>query len=619
MGTVWRRLRSLLGRSRREAELREELAFHLEEEAEERQAQGLSSQEAEYAARRSLGNELRVKEETRAAWGFVFLETVLQDVRLTARSLRKNPGFSIVAILILGLGIGASTAVFSVMNAVMLKPLAFRDPNSIVALSSLWKDTDGHGPVSLPDFEDWRAQSTSFEALAYYDTGESAVSIGPGAQFADVAAASSELFRILGVEPLVGRVFRQEEAAPGSNGAAIIGYAFWQREFGGGRSVLGKTIRIAGHPLSIVGVMPMGFHFPDKTQIWIPSQTVFRDLRPNRGGNNYLSVGRLKAGVNLKRAQAEMTLIGNRLARQYPGTNTGKNVAVVRLGEEMVRGLPTMLYVLLAGVCLLLLISCGNVANLLLAKAATRTRELGVRVALGAARGRIVRQLVTESLVLGIASGVVGLVLAKLGTSALVALGPADIPRLEETGIDTTVLAFEAVLTLFACVLFGLTPALQASRLDVNRALKQAGTRGLEYVGSTLRSALVVAEVAFSVVLLTGAGLLIRSYSELNRVALGFETRQVAVMETGNSTTSREEAQRVVRVYQTLLAEIAGIPGVISVGATRVPPGQVESDGAYEVDGAVARGLSAGSPQAVGSSRVDLQACKLEYSIVSPK
>jgi predicted permease len=260
----------------------------------------------------------------------------------------------------------------------------------------------------------------------------------------------------------------------------------------------------------------------------------------------------------------------------------------------------------LGAVVLLLLISCGNVANLLLAKAATRTRELGVRAALGAGRGRIVRQLITESVVLGTASGLLGLVIAKSGIAALVALAPANIPRMEETGIHPAVLAFASAVTFLACLLFGLVPALRTTRVDVNHALKQSGTRGANGVGSAFRQGLVAAEVALSVVLLTGAGLLIRSFADLSNVALGFETRRVLVMETSNPSPDEAEAKRAVRTYQSLLEQAAGIPGIVAIGATRIPPGQTGSDGAYEVDQAAAAGqLSVRSPQAV-------------YSIVSP-
>lgn len=606
MRPAWRKLRFLIARSRRESELRDELAFHLDQETEDQREAGLPPLEARHAARRSLGNMGRVAEETRAAWGFSFLETLLQDVRIAVRDLRRNVGFSMAAIVILGLGIGASTAVFSVVNAVILKPLAFPHPDRVVALRSLWEKTGEHGPVSIPDFEDWRSGNSSFDSMAYYSGGETAIGVETSAQFARVTLASKDFFRVFEMAPALGRAFRAEETASGSGGAAIVSDSFWRARLGGSPAALGKTVRIAGHVLPIVGIMPAGFQFPDKTEIWIPSDTVFRIINPNRGGHNYFAVGRLKTGIRVRDAQAEMSVIGKRLERRYPGTNGEKNVAVTPLGEEMVRGVTTMLYLLLGAVLLLMLISSGNVANLLLAKAAGRTREMGVRAALGAGRGRIIRQLATESLVLGAASGLAGLAVANFGILALVSLAPATVPRLEATGIDHAVLAFATILTLFACVLFGLVPALRVAGADVSQALQQAGFRGPRGVRSGLRRAFVIIEIAFSVVLLTGAGLLIRSFSELSNTALGFETRQVLVMETTEPVPDLEGAQRVVRGYKTLLDQISGIPGVVAAGADRIPPGRVLSSGAYSVDQEAAAGkLSVESPQAA-------------YSIVSP-
>ncbi len=599
---MWKKLRNLIGRSRQEAELDEELAFHLDEEAEERAAAGLPSEEARFAARRDLGNLARVKEETRESWGLHFLETAWQDLRIAARSLRRNPGFSVAAILILGLGIGASTAVFSVVNAVILKPLAFRDPDRIVALRSLWKESGAHGQVSILDFRDWQSQSHAFDALAYYSGGEDAVSVASGGQFAQIASVSGDFFRTLGVAPAEGRLFTAAETARGSEGAVIISDGFWHANFGGDPAALGKTVRIADHAFPIVGIMPPGFAYPDRSEVWIPSDTAFGLGYLNRGAHNYLVVGRLAKGVDLQTAQAEMTVIGNRLEQQYPDTNEGKNISVSPLGVEMVSGVTTMLYLLLGAVLLLLLISCGNVANLLLAKAATRTREMGMRTALGATRGRVIRQLATESLALGVASGAVGVAMATFATPALVALAPGNVPRLDEVAVDPAVLAFAVGLTLFACLLFGLVPALHATRVDVNHALKQGGSRGLEGVGSALRRGLLVAEVAFSVMLLTGAGLLARSFVKVNNVALGFEKHQVVVMKTSNPLGDEEDPAHVLRIYGALLEEAARIPGVAQVGATRVLPGVVGSDGGYEVDDAAVAGkLSLQSPEAISS------------------
>jgi predicted permease len=604
---LWNQIRFLFSRRRREAELEEELAFHLDEEAEECKTNGIPPEQARYSARAQLGNMARVREETRATWGFTFIETTIQDLRVAFRYLKKNPGFTIIAVSVLGLGMGASTAIFSVVDAVVLKSLAYKDPDRIVALRSLWVKTGVHGQVSFPDYEDWRAQSASFESMALYSNSESAVELDSGAEFANIATVSQEFFRVFGVVPQAGHFFEGDEIKPGSAaGAAIVSNSFWRTRLGGSSSALGKSIRVGGRSIQIVGITPPGFDFPEKTEIWMAGDTLFPILSPNRGGHNFLVVAKLKSNVALGHAQSDMAVIGARLAEQYKTSNENKSVSVAPLNDELVRDVRTMLYVLLGSVFLVLLIACGNVANLLLAKAATRTRELGVRVALGAAHGRIIRQLATESLVLGLMSGLVGLALARFGTRVLISLAPGNVPRLEEAGLDTAVLVFSAGLTVLACLLFGMAPALRVTRINVNEAVKSSGGRNPKGVSAAARQALVVAEMGLSVVLLTGAALLMRSFFELSNSALGFETHQVLVAETSMPARTREAATRVVAAYQTVIEQIAAIPGITAVAADRVPPGAVGSTGAYEVDQAARAGaLSVNSPMAV-------------YSIVSP-
>ncbi|MBV8841796.1 MAG: ABC transporter permease [Bryobacterales bacterium] len=590
MSSFLRKLRGLFGRAKREQDLDAELEFHLAEEMED----GALDE-----ARQSLGNLARIKEDTREAWGFPLFETTAQDIRIALRALRKNPGFSIAAISILSLGIGSSTAMFSVLNAVILKPLALSNPERVVALRSLNDKTGAHFQVSIPDFNDWQAQSTSFESLAYYDMREAAVMLDAGPQFARISAVSPGFFPVLGVSPAGGRLFDDRETAPGANGAAIVSDAFARMHFNG--DALGKKARIGGHVLEIVGVMPAGFRFP-RADVWIPVDTVYREIAPNRGAHNYLAVGRLKNAATLASAHQELKVVAARLEREYPNSNANKGVSVAPLGNEIARGWTTMLYVLLGAVLLLLLIACANVANLLLARAGARAREIGLRAALGAVQLRIVRQLVTESLVLGSLSGLLGQVLAYFGTSALVALAPPNVPRIEEVSIDFRVLGFAIGLTIAACMVFGVLPAIRASRVDLLQALKLG--RGLQESHAPLHGALVAAEVAFSVLLLAGAGLLLRSFDRLTRVALGFDTQQVLVMETSNPVSDQPGAARVVRRYQALLGEIARVPGVAAVAAARIPPGEVASDGAYVVDGDISK-LSISSPMAA-------------YSVVSP-
>jgi putative ABC transport system permease protein len=526
------------------------------------------------------------------------LQSQAVDLKFALRSLSRSPDFTLVAVLVMALGIGANTAVFSVVNAVLLKPLAYRDPDRIVALSSLWKKDGSHGYVSAPDFHDWHDQSTAFTAMAYYKGYDTAVAGGSAAEYGHAAAVTPEFFRVFGVEPAVGRMFVADEVAPGSAGAAVISYAYWQSHFEGKAGAVGKTLRMLDKTLTVVGVLPPGFHFPGNTDIWFPADTITAEVA-SRGGHNYLVAGRLKSDISLEQAQAQMASIGARLERQYSASNAGKSVAVTRLRDEMVSNVRLMLYLMLAAVGVVLLIACANIANLLLARATARTREIAIRAAVGATRGRIVRQLITESMALALAAGLAGLILASWGSDGLVALAPSNVPRLGETGIDGRVLAFTLGVSIVASLLFGLAPALQISRADLNVALKQGSARAVGAgAAGRIRKALVIAEIALSVVLLAGAGLLIKSFGALHNVALGFRPENVLVMETSVPASDLESSRGATRFYKGLLADIATLPGVSAAGAAMAPPGRVESRGGYAVDHLP---FGVGAPQAVFS------------------
>jgi putative ABC transport system permease protein len=575
LSQLWRRLLFHLRRDRFDRELEEEMRFHLEMKAGENLAAGTSLEEAQYAAKRQFGNQTLLQEVSREMWSLRFLETLAQDLRYALRMLRKNPGFALLAILVMALGIGANTAVFSIVNAVLLRPLAYPTTDRIVTLStSDRKDASRTSYVSAPDFRDWHDQSRSFVAMAYYRAGETAVVVGSIADYANVARVSTEFFRVFDVGPLVGRSFTSEETKAGSGGAALLSNAYWQSRFGGRSDALGQTIQVFGKTLTVVGILPPGFQFPEKTEIWIPTNTIVPDAE-GRSGLNRLVVGLLREGVSREQAQSEMSLIAARLEQQYPKSNEGRTVAIFQLHDDLVRNVRSTLYLLQGTVGLVLLIACANVATLLLAKATARTREIVLRASLGASRGRIVRQLITESLLLAILGGGAGVLLAFSGSAALVALAPADVPRLADTGIDGRVLGFTFGISVFASLIFGLLPAIYASRVDLNEALKQGAARaGAGHRASQIRRGLVVAEIAFSVFLLTGAGLLIRSFIALHNVALGFSPENVLVADTSIQAESNlESRRRATLVYKNLLTEIRSLPGVSASGAMAVTPG----------------------------------------------
>jgi putative ABC transport system permease protein len=523
------------------------------------------------------------------------------DLKFALRSLLKNPGFTLLAVLVMALGIGANTAVFSVVNAVLLKPLAYSNPDRIVTLSSLWRKSGSHGQVSAPDFHDWHNQSSAFAAMAYYASDEISVTAGSSAEYGNVATVTPEFFGVFELEPGLGRTFTPGEQKPGGSTVVLISHSFWQSHFGGNPRALGQTVKMLDKTFSIVGVLPAAFHFPERTDIWFPA-SVFGETE-SRSAHNYRVVGRLKPDATLEQAQAQMTSIGARLERQYPSTNKDKNVAVTRMRDDMVSNVQLTLYLLLGAVTLVLLIACANVANLLLAKSTTRTREIAIRAAVGASRSRIIRQLITESLLLALLAAVAGLLLAVWGSAALVALAPKNVPRLAETSIDGWVLAFTLGLSVISSLLFGLAPALHASRVDLNDALKQGGGRAVVGAGGRIRAALVVAEIALSVVLLAGAGLLIKSFNALHNVALGYHPEHVLVMETSvPASDDVASARRATRFYKDLLHDVAALPGVAASAATRTTPGHVASNGGYWLDHLPPLDqLSVSAPQAVFS------------------
>ncbi|HEX8072779.1 MAG TPA: ABC transporter permease [Pyrinomonadaceae bacterium] len=495
------------------------------------------------------------------------MSTFGQDVRYGLRTLRKSPGFTAVAVLTLALGIGANTAIFSVVNAVVLRPLPYSEPERLVVPWGEKASLEHHTVVSYPDFADWRAQTQTLEGVAAYnqggtllwnDTGEPEPIRG--------ASVSADLFPLLRVRPHLGRAFTNEEDRAGAAPTVVLGYDLWQRRFNADPRIVGRQIRLGSAGATVVGVLPPGFRFPvpaQKTEFLRPLAVALGERTTRRGSYSLRVVARLKPGVAAGQAEAEMRAIGARLEQQYPDEGFRLGARLVPLYEEVVGGVRSSLLVLLGAVGFVLLIACANVANLLLARAAGRYKEIAVRTALGASRGRVVRQLLTESVLLSVVGGVLGLLLALWGVDLLVAASPLDIPRLKDVGLDTNVLLFTAGVCVLTGLLFGLAPALQATKVDVQAALKE-GTRGATggAARGRTRGLLVVTEVALSLVLLVGAGLLGRSFMRLREVNPGFEPQNVLTTGISLARTKypNEDAQR--QAFEQIVARVAAVPGV---------------------------------------------------------
>jgi putative ABC transport system permease protein len=506
------------------------------------------------------------------------METLYQDVRFALRMLWTNRGFTVVAIAALALGVGANSAIFSVVNAVVLRPLPYKDPQRLVAL---WVGLNQKGfdelEVSAPEFTDFRTRSSSFEKVAAYSAGGFNMTGAGEPERIQGLSATADLFPALGVAPLKGRAFTEDEDKSGSDGVVVISHSLWQRRFGGDAEVVGKTLTLDGQACTVVGVMPASFHFPDNdTDIWKPIAFDADLLGPNNRGSHFLSVvGRLKDGVSLEQGQAEVATLARNVGGENKTTYPRGLTALLRPLQDEVVGdsVRRSLYVMLGAVGLVLLIACANVANLLLARAASRRKEVAVRTALGASRARIVRQLLTESVLLSLAGGVLGLVLALWGVDLLVALAPAGTPRVEEVGLDARVVAFTFAVSLLTGIIFGLAPALHASKVDLNESLKDGNRAGAEGPKrGRLRGLLVVAEFAIALVLLAGAGLLLKSFARVQEVSPGFDASHVLTMRIVLPEAKYKAYDGHRAFFSNLFARLRTLPGVEAVGANNLLP-----------------------------------------------
>ena len=499
---------------------------------------------------------------------------MLNDFRYALRQLVKTPSFTFVAILTLALGIGACTAIFSVVNTVLLRPLDYPDPARLVIIRETNLPQFPEFSVSPPNFIDWEKQAKSFEHLAA-TTNASLNLTGEGEPQRLVGVkATAHYFEVYGVKPLLGRMLLPEEDAVGKNQVVVLSYGFWQRVFGGARDVVGRSVQLSGEPYQIVGVAPYGFGAASKVDVWTPMAFTPKQTANEARGGHYISVyGRLKPGVTFEQAKAEMEVIANQLAVQYPDSQKGWGVFMMPMQDYSVREVKPVLYTLLGAVGCVLLIACANLANLLLARATARHREISIRAALGAGRGRLVRQFLTESVVLALCGGITGLFFAQGGLDLLLVLAPTNLPRTGDIHLDTGVLLFSLGLSLVTGLLFGIAPAWLAARADVNEALKQ-GTRGSTEGGARgrLRSALVVAEVVLALVLLGGAGLLARSFMQLTHVDPGFVPENATALRLSLPQKKYAQPEQQNAFANSLLERLKDLPGVQAAGITHSMP-----------------------------------------------
>jgi putative ABC transport system permease protein len=593
MRLAFRRIYGFLRKGHIESEMDEELRFYIHMRTQENIRGGMTPDQARRDAERRFGNFEHIKDLCRDVRGGGMLDTLWQDVRFGVRMLAKNPGFAAVAVLTLGLGIGVNTAIFSVVNAVLVRPLPFENPDQLVMI---WQTNPQKGIsqdlVSPPNLHDWQQQSHTFGQIAAFNprgfslTGTGEPEHLPG------TFVSVELFPMLGANPLLGRNFLPDEGRPGGNRAVIISFALWQRRFGGDPDLVGKSLTLNGAIYTVVGIMPAKFQFPIQGQFPIPVSEVWAPLaidpaQVNRGSRELFTIGRLRPGVSIEEAQAEMATIAQRLAEQYPDSNRGMGVHIVGYHQQLTGNLRAALFILLGAVVFVLLIACANVANLLLARAATRQRELAIRTALGAGRSRLMRQLLTESVLLSLLGGALGLALALWNFNAIVAALPPHMPRAAEIQIDWQVLVFTFAVAAMTGVIFGLVPALQASSLNLNEALKESGGKGTGgFVRHRVRSLLVVTEVALALVLLVGAGLLIRSFHRLQQVNAGFNPENVLSVPFVLPQSRYPEGSARAAIVNHIMEKTKALPGVQAVGGvTTLPLSGEYSSASFIVEG----------------------------------
>src|SRR6267378_559249 len=498
------------------------------------------------------------------------MRNLLSDLRFSLRILRRNPGFSIAAILVLALGIGANTAIFSVVNAVLLRPLPYEDSSRIMQVWHVPPPKSFPGltffSVSPANYLDWESQSSSFEQMAAYGFHSFTFGGKDRPEAIQGATVAPDFFALLRVHPFLGRTFSPDENRPGQGHVVLLGYKFWRDHLASDPSIVGRDVTLDGEHYSIAGVMPDKFQFPNWAQVWVPLAWTGQN-RAVRGNHNYLVIARLKRAVDIRQAQAELSAVSTRLEQLYPEDNKGWGATILPLREQLVGDVRPALLVLLGAVAFVLLIACANVANLVLAKTLARRREIAIRTALGATRLTVLRQILSETVLLSVAGGALGLFLARFGITLIVKVLGDKIPHFMEITLDTQVLAFTLLLSVVAGILAGLIPSLRFTRTDVNEALKQGQSRGSsDSSGSKTRGLLVVSEVALSLVLLIGAGLMIRSLLQLSSVQPGFDPNNVLTARLTVPGTKFSSPAAQISFYDQVLRQVRATPGVESAG-----------------------------------------------------
>jgi putative ABC transport system permease protein len=615
--TLWSRLRSwsrtTFRRSRMESEMDAELRFHIEAFAEDLVRSGVSREEALRRARIEFGGIERVKEEGREARGVSILDEFLQNLRHGQRVLRKNPGFAAVAVLTLALGIGATTAIFSVVNAVLLKPLAVNAPSRVMYVQEHWQDI--FPGLSVGNYIDLKERSTSFAELCSSNDGGFNLETEQFPERVDGEIVSASYFATFGVQPIVGRVFSAEEDKPGQAHVVVISERLWRTKFQADPLIVGQSIRINGTPTIVIGVVPKSFDpLLSNTELWIPA--AFTPVQLADHDDHYLNVmGRLKPGTSMGRAQSELDVIAQRLQQQYPLDDKDRTFQLQPLATALLGDKSLSLRLMLAAVGFLLLIACANIANLQLARSRTRQKEIAMRAALGASPNRILRQLLAENMVLGLAGGVVGVFLAYWGVAWIVAHGPADMPRLDQSRIDARTLVFASAAALLSSLLFGLAPALRSASTRLNEVFKSSsavsgGSR------DRIRNLLVVGEVSLALILMVGAGLLVRSAFFVSHVDPGFDSSNLIVGRIGLPGPSYHEPSLARQTFERMITAVAALPGVESVAVVSRAP----LAGGGSSNGLLAEGkpldpanlvnsqLQIISPSYLGTARVPLKA-----------